>query len=102
MSQLRQPGDYLKNNRTGAAPPCIHMLTAESNQKVENKLFQEKQLSLNYERENSLRQQPREFRPRHRQLYTVHKREQTYKNTLRKGCQQRTTQEFRQELWHNG
>ena len=25
-------------------------------------------------------------------MYTVHEREQTYKITLRKGCQQRTTQ----------
>ena len=41
MSQLRQPGDYLKNNRTGASPPHIHTFTVESNQKEENKLFQE-------------------------------------------------------------
>ena len=53
-------------------------------------------------RENSSRQQAREFRTRHRKghLYTVHEREQTYKITLRKGCQQRTTQAFKQELWH--
>ena len=35
-------------------------------------------------------------------MYTVHKREWTYKIVLRKGCQQRTTQVFKQELWHNG
>ena len=35
MSQLRQPGDYLKHNRTGVPPPCVHTFTAESNQKVE-------------------------------------------------------------------
>ena len=51
MSQLRQPGDYLKDNRTGAGPPRIHMFTAESNQKVENKLFQKGQLPQNNERE---------------------------------------------------
>ena len=47
-------------------------------------------------RENSSRQQLKEFTTRHRKkkLYTVHEREQTYKNTLRKGCQQKTTQEF--------
>ena len=31
-------------------------------------------------REKSLRQQPREFRPIHKILYTVHEREQTYKH----------------------
>ena len=35
MSELRQKGDYLKHNRTGASPPCLHTFTAESNQKVE-------------------------------------------------------------------
>ena len=68
MSQLRQPGDYLKNNRTGASPPRVHTFTAESNQKVENKFFFQKrrQLSPNSEGENNLRQQAREFRTRHR------------------------------------
>ena len=52
MSQLRQPGDYLKNNRTRAGPPRVHTLTAQSNQKVENKHFEkETQLSPNEERE---------------------------------------------------
>ena len=37
MSQSRQPGDYLKHNRTGAPPPHVHTFTAESNQKVEEK-----------------------------------------------------------------
>ena len=78
MSQLRQPGDYLKHNRTGASPPRIHTFTVESNQKVEKEILSKRrQLFLNSERENSSRQQAREFRTRHRkgQLYTVHKRE---------------------------
>ena len=36
MSQLRQPGDYLKNNRT--VPPCVHTFTAEKT-RTENKLL---------------------------------------------------------------
>ena len=46
MSQLRQPGDYLKNNRTGASPPRVHTFTAESNQKVENKFFFQKKKTV--------------------------------------------------------
>ena len=91
MSQLRQPGDYLKNNRVKASPPRIHTFTAELNQKQKIKFFQkEGQLSPSSERENSSRQQLREFTTRHRKkkLYTVHEREQTYKNTLIKGCQE--------------
>ena len=42
MSQLRQPGDYLKHNRTGASPPRIHTFTAESNQKVEKENLSKK------------------------------------------------------------
>ena len=42
MSQLRQPGDYLKNNRTGASQPRVHTFTVEPNQKAENKLFKKK------------------------------------------------------------
>ena len=34
MSQLRQPGDYLRYNRKRAPPPRIHTFTAETNQKV--------------------------------------------------------------------
>ena len=36
MSQLRQPGDYLKNNRT--VPPHVHTFTAEKT-RTENKLL---------------------------------------------------------------
>ena len=80
MSQLRQPGDCLKHNRTGASPPCIHTFTAESNQKVKNKNLSKKKRRHSCSqtaRENSSRQQAREFRTRHRkgQLYTVHERE---------------------------
>ena len=42
-------------------------------------------MSLSYERENSLRQQPREFRAKHRKSYTSHEQEQTYENTPKKG-----------------
>ena len=74
MSQLRQPGDYLKHNRTGASPPCVHMFTAESNQKkkVENIFFQREDSCPRTVRENSLRQQAREFRTRHRKRTVVH------------------------------
>ena len=52
MSQLRQPGDYLKHNRTGASPPHVHTFTAEPNQKVEKENFsKKKQLFPNHERE---------------------------------------------------
>ena len=104
MSQLRQPGDYLKNNRTGASPPHVHTFTAESNQKVENKFFQKEDSCPRTAREKAVRdsnQESSELDTEKGQLYTVHEREQTYKTTLRKGCQQRTTQEFKQELWHN-
>ena len=94
MSQLRQPGDYLKHNRTGASPPHVHTCTAESNQKVEKKFFQKEDSCSQTERENSLRQQARESRTRHRKgvVHSPQEREQTCKITLRKGCQQRTTQ----------
>ena len=78
MSQLRQSGDYLKHNRTGASPPRIHTFTAESNQKVEKENLRKREHSCSQTaRENSLRQQAREFRTRNRkgQLYTVHERE---------------------------
>ena len=42
MSQLRQPGDYLKHNRTGASPPRIHTFTVEANQKVEKENLSKK------------------------------------------------------------
>ena len=58
MSQLRQPGDYLQNNRT--VPPRVHTFTVER-MRMENKLLTERrqlspnyrseQLSLSYERE---------------------------------------------------
>ena len=52
MSQLRQPGDYLKHNRTGASPPHVHMFTVESNQKVEEENLSKKtQLFPNSKRE---------------------------------------------------
>ena len=43
MSQLRQPGDYLKYNRTRTLPSCVCTFTAEANQKKE----------INQERQNS-------------------------------------------------
>ena len=55
MSQLNQPGDYLKNNRTGASPPRVHMLTAESNQKVKRKLFQKRHSCPRTMRERTVR-----------------------------------------------
>ena len=39
MSQLRQPGDYHKNNRTGASTPRVHMFRAEPNQKQKINFF---------------------------------------------------------------
>ena len=38
MSQLRQPGDYLKYNRTRTPPPGVHTFTAETN-KIEEKFL---------------------------------------------------------------
>ena len=37
MSQLRQPGDYLKYNRTRTLPPRIHTFSVETNQKRKEK-----------------------------------------------------------------
>ena len=51
-SQLRQPGDYLKNNRMRASSPRVHMFTVEAKQKLENKHFTKKgQLPTSDERE---------------------------------------------------
>ena len=107
MSQLRQPGDYVKHNRTGASPPRVHTFTAEPNQKVdkENLPKKKKKTVVSEQRERTVRdskQESSELDIEKGQLDTVHEREQTYKIMLRKGCQQRTTQEFKQELWHNG
>ena len=77
MSHLRQLRDYLKNNRTRAAPPRIHMLTAESNKRVKRKNFKKGDSCPQTMRENSLRQQPREFRPRHRKAYSPRVRADT-------------------------
>ena len=38
MSQLRQPGDYPKNNRTPASTPRVHTFMAEPNQKKNKKV----------------------------------------------------------------
>ena len=52
MSQLRQLGDYLKYNRTGASPPHVHTFRAESNQKVKKENLSKKtQFFPNSERE---------------------------------------------------
>ena len=54
MSQLRQPGDYLKNSRTGASPPRVHTFTVEPNQKQKINFFFKKkkgQLPPSSERE---------------------------------------------------
>ena len=58
MSQLRQPGDYLKYNRTGAPQPHIHTFTAEPNQKVrkrKRKIFQKKDTVVPKQRERTVR-----------------------------------------------
>ena len=82
------------------------MYTAEIKQKVENKLFfKKKRTVVSEQRERTVQDSNKrssQLGAEKGKLYTVHEREQTYKNTLGKGCQQRTTQEFRQELWHNG
>ena len=44
MSQLRQPGDYLKYNRAGTLPPHIHTFTAETNEK-KRKFLNKKKLN---------------------------------------------------------
>ena len=80
------------------------MFTAESNQKVEKENLPEKTV-VPEQQERTVqdsKQQNSELDTEKGQWYTVHEREQTYKIMLRKGCQQRTTQKFRQELWHNG
>ena len=53
------------------------MFTVESNQKVEKENLSKKTVVPKTARENSSRQQAREFRTRHRkgQLHTVHERE---------------------------
>ena len=65
-SQLRQAGDYLKNNKAKASPPRVHMFTTGLKQKVEIKFFQRENSCLLAARENSSRQQIREFTNRHR------------------------------------
>ena len=72
-SQLRQPGDYLKYNRTRAPQPRVHTFTAETNQKVGNSSSKERTV-LNRRREQSRQQtvqnstQPKtvEHKPRER------------------------------------
>ena len=73
--------------------------------KVEKENLPKKKTVVPKQRERTVRdnnQESLELNTEKGQLYTVHEREQTYKIMFRKGCQQRTTQEFRQELWHNG
>ena len=67
-------------------PPHIHMFRVEPNQKKKKKknFLRVRQLSPSYERENSSRQQLREFRTRHRKSYTSHEQEQTYENMAKK------------------
>ena len=51
MHQLRQPGDYLKHNRARVLPSCVHMFTAETNQK-EKKISQlKRELNTRKERQ---------------------------------------------------
>ena len=52
MSQLRQPGDYLKYNRAGTLPPCVHMFTAETNEK-KRKVLNRKDLNTDSRRERT-------------------------------------------------
>ena len=36
MHLLRQPGDYLRNNRAKLLPPHVHTFTVQANQRKEN------------------------------------------------------------------
>ena len=87
MSQLRQPGDYLKYNRTRAPPPRVHMFTAETNQIEEKFLKKEKTArtqTADRSDEFSTRYRTDKVRSRHsqRQLHTNWEKEQTYKLTI--------------------
>ena len=52
MSQLRQPGDYLKYNRVGSLVPRIYTFTAETNQK-EKKKKKKRQLNIDSRRKRT-------------------------------------------------
>ena len=119
MSQLRQPGDYLKYNRTRAPPTCVHTFTVETNQ-IEGK-FLKKERTVQTPKadrtdEFSTRYRTDEFRSQHsqRQLHLNYEKRtdiqvnhsktviangktscQKRKDTLRWGCQQTTMQAFK-------
>ena len=86
MSQLRQPGDYLKYNRTRTPPPRIHMFTVETNQ-IEGKFLKKERtvqtLTADRTDEFSTRYRTDEFRSQHSkiQLHTNYEKEQTDKLT---------------------
>ena len=79
-SQLRQPGDYLKNNRM--APPCIHTFTMEPNENRKQTL--NGQSSPSYKREQ-LETATKKAKTRHKkkkkETHTSHEQQRTDKNT---------------------
>ena len=82
MSQLGQPGDYLKNNRT--VPPRIHTSTAEKT-RTENKLLHTVFPQAARRRQFSPSYQRRQLSSSHRsgQLSSSYKREQLETATKR-------------------
>ena len=84
-SQLRQPGDYLKNNRT--VPPCVHMFTVEPNENRKQTL--NGKLSPSYEREQLETTTKRVKTDTERNTYTPQTRTDRRK-CAKRGCQQRT------------
>ena len=73
-SQLRQPGDYLKYNKTRTLVPRVHTLMTETNGKKRNKII--KQLNSRRRTQNSKRQREIKMQYYRVQLYTDHKRNQ--------------------------
>ena len=84
MRQLRQPGDYLKNNRARVLPPHIH----SRNQSKEREISHNKlELDIEHERDKACYNRG--------QLYTNHKREQMlYQDTVE---QKQSTETHRRE-----
>ena len=88
MSQLRQPGDYLKYNRTRAPPTRVHMFSVKTNQ-IEGKSLKKERTfrtqTADRTDEFSTRYRTDEVRSQHsqRQLHTNYEKEQTYKLTIK-------------------
>ena len=87
MSQLRQPGDYLKYNRTRAPPPYVYTFTAETNQMEEKFLKKERTVrtrTADRSDEFSTRYSTDKVRSQHsqRELHTNYEKEQTYMLTI--------------------